>query len=192
MDYAKLNPWNWFKREDEQEQSPSLPTRQAGPAPAGRSMALKTPLADLHSEVNRIFDRAFQGFGFPAPTGEERLPSFERLENAVLKPRVDISGSEEEYAVAVELPGVEEKDISVELKGDTLIIRAEKKREEKTEDKGWYRVERSYGAFQRVLSVPEDADVDGVKAKYDNGVLNISLPRKHTVESAAARKIAIE
>ena len=68
----------------------------------------------------------------------------------------------------------EEKNTSVELKGDALTLRAEKRQEEKPVDKGWYRVERSYGSFQRVLVVPEDADPDGVKARYKKGVLTVA------------------
>jgi len=109
----------------------------------------------------------------------------------LFKPSVDISGSEKEYVISAELPGVDEKDISLELKGDALIIKAEKQREKKTEDKGYYRVERRYGSFQRVLAVPEDADAEGIKANYKKGVLTVTLPRKKGVESAATKKIAI-
>lgn len=186
MDFAKLNPWNWFKKEDAQEQNLAV-KREASPQPA-----LQDPLANFHSQIDRLFDDVFRGFGLPNLRRDWPMPSFGGVDSSVFKPRVDISGSDKEYVISAELPGVEEKDISLELKGDALVIKAEKQREEKTEGKGYYRVERSYGSFQRVLAVPEDADSDGIKASYKKGVLTVTLPRKQMVESATTKKIAIE
>jgi len=104
---------------------------------------------------------------------------------------VDIAGSEKEYVISAELPGVDEKDIHVELRGDSLILSAEKRQEAKSEGKGFYRIERSYGSFQRVLAVPDDADTDAVKASYKKGVLTVTLPRKASI-APVSRRIAIE
>lgn len=181
MDIARLNPWNWFKKEDEQEKI--LPVKQT--AGTERHSPL-SPLAGLHSEIDRIFDRAFHGFGAEFPLWSAGFSRGESL----FKPKVDVGGSDKEYTISVELPGIDEKDISVELNGDALVIKGEKKQEEKTEEKGFYRVERSYGSFQRVLNVPDDANVDGIKATYANGVLRLVLPRKEQSEPQT-RKIAI-
>lgn len=179
MDIAKLNPWNWFKKEDEQEKA--LPVKRRDT----QEYAANHPLLSLHNEIDRIFDATLRDFGM------QRWPLRETEGPSLFKPKVDIAGSDKEYSITAELPGIEEKDITLELQGDALVIKAEKRQETKKEDKGYYRVERSYGSFQRVLAVPEDADTEQIKAKYDKGVLHVTLPRKETVESSAKR-IAIE
>jgi HSP20 family protein len=66
----------------------------------------------------------------------------------------------------------------VELEDNTMIIRGEKNQEKEEKDKNYYRVERSYGSFQRVLSLPEDAAKDDIQATFKNGVLTIKIPRR--------------
>lgn len=184
MEITKLNPWNWFRKEDEQDKV--LPVKQQG---RGEAHPAANPLVGIHTEVDRIFDQAFHNFGLsPSFFGANSL--FAKGTDA-FRPKVDIGGSEKEYTITAELPGINEKDISIELKGDALIISGEKKQEEKTEEKGYYRVERSYGSFQRMLNVPDDADTENIKAKYKNGVITIVLPRTKNIESET-RKIAIE
>ncbi len=163
MDITRLNPWNWLKKEEQhQENTP------AG-YPESRERML-SPLENLHSEIDRFFENFLTGSGFQIPAPSKTM-------NSAFKPRIDISGNEKKYAVTAELPGVKEEDIHLELKGDALVIKAEKKQEEKTEEKGYYRIERSYGSFQRVLALPEDADKEAIKASYKDGVLNITMPR---------------
>lgn len=181
MDIARLNPWNWFKKEDEQEKSlPVVQTREAEVSPYNS-------LLNLHAEMDKFFDNVFRGFGIRFPLLRTSGPS---LEGGFLKPKVDVAGSDTEYTITAELPGLEEKDVTVEIKGDSLVIRGEKRKEEKTEGKDYYRVERSYGSFQRVLNIPEDADVDGIKAKYRNGVITVTLPRKAQT-ALESRRIAL-
>jgi HSP20 family protein len=181
MDFTKLNPWNWFKKEDEQEKSMPVQMEKA----AEKQAPPPSTLAGVHTEIDRVFNEFFRGVGFGLP--QLGMPAFGRLSGSVLKPSVDISGSEKEYAISVELPGVEEKDIHLELKDDALVIRAEKRQEEKSEGGGYYRVERSYGAFQRVFALPQDADGESIKAKYKNGIVTITIPRKAPPESKSKR-----
>lgn len=179
MDFTKLNPWNWFTKEDEQEKSMPVQMEKA----AEKQAPLPSTLAGVHSEIDRVFNEFFRGFGFP----QLGMTAFGRFAGSVLKPSVDISGSEKEYAISVELPGVEEKDIHLELKDDALVIRAEKRQDEKSEGGGYYRVERSYGAFQRIFALPQDADGESIKAKYKNGIVTITIPRTATLESKGKR-----
>jgi HSP20 family protein len=109
----------------------------------------------------------------------------------MLKPTLDLSATDKKYTISVEIPGVDEKDVKLEIANDTLTIRGEKKQENEEKDKNYYRVERSYGSFQRVLSLPEDADQAGVKATFKRGILFISMPRK-AVPQADVRKIDIK
>jgi HSP20 family protein len=73
---------------------------------------------------------------------------------------------------------VDEKDVKLEIVNDTLTISGEKKQEKEEKEKNYYRMERSYGVFQRVLSLPEDADQDKIKATFKKGILTVTVPRK--------------
>ena len=143
------------------------------------------PLVQLHREIDRVFDDAFRGFPFATGSFGRSIPSL--APSAWLKPTMDISANEKEYTLTVELPGVEESDFQLELEGDTLKIMGEKKQEKKEQEKDFYRVERSYGSFQRMLSLPEDADQAGITAKFSKGVLTVTLPRKAIPKSEATR-----
>jgi len=179
MDIKKMVPWNWFKKEQEQEVK-SFPVRRSD-----TKSRYSHPLARIHDEINRLFDDFFKefsmpGFDFygdmtPVATGEW------------LKPTLDIAETDKEYTISVELPGVSEKDINLELIDDTLKISGEKKQEKEEKEKNYYSMERSYGAFQRVLSLPEDADRDNIQAAYKNGIMTIKIPRKADSESNAKR-----
>ncbi|QJB58237.1 Hsp20/alpha crystallin family protein [Pseudodesulfovibrio sp. zrk46] len=184
MTVSKLNPWNWFKKESEQEKT--LPVKQT----EREARAYASPLDQFHTEFDRMVDSMFSGFGLPSPRRMFDMAE-PRLGKSVIKPKVDVYGTDKEYVIEADLPGIEEKDLSVELKDNVLILSAEKKHEEKTEDKGYYRVERSYGSFRRVLNVPEDADRDNINAKLKKGVLCITMPRTKTIASNS-RKIAID
>jgi len=82
---------------------------------------------------------------------------------------------------------VSEKDVTLEIVNNTMTIRGEKKQEKEEKEKNYYRVERSYGSFQRVLSLPQDADQEDVKATFKNGVLTVTIPRKELPKSEAKR-----
>lgn len=171
MDLKKLAPWNWFKKEEEQ-QGTTLPVtvhRQ------GQSRSY-SPMARFHQELDRMFDNFFHGFGFPS-MGFGREHSL-AVPDEWLRPTLDVAASEKEYTISVELPGVDEKDVQLELSDDTLLIKGEKKQEKEEKEKNYYRMERSYGSFQRVLSLPEDAEHEGIGAVYRNGILKITIPRK--------------
>jgi HSP20 family protein len=109
----------------------------------------------------------------------------------MIKPTLDLGATDKAYTIAVEVPGVDEKDVTVEIANDTLTIRGEKKQEKEEKDRNYYRMERSYGSFQRVLSLPEDADQDGVSATFKNGVLRVTMPRK-AAPQAQVRQIEIQ
>lgn len=181
----RLNPWNWLKKEDEQEKV--LPVKRN--EMRRRHRAGRAPLVNLHEEIDRLFDEAFSGVDITSPFFQ--IPALSKMGEGMFKPHVDISGTDKEYKISAELPGMTEEDISIELKGDALVLKGEKRQEEKTEDEGFYRVERCYGSFQRVLTVPKDADVENIKAHYENGVITIMLPRKaESLEES--KKISIE
>ncbi|HAT8592142.1 TPA: Hsp20/alpha crystallin family protein [Legionella pneumophila] len=167
MDIKKLAPWNWFKEEETQNKSVPIST-------TGQNYV--SPLSQLHQEIDRIFDNVLRSVGISNLDIDKTLPH--STQNLLLKPCVDIAATDKEYTITVEVPGVEEDHIKLELTNDTLIIKGEKKHESEKKDKNIYRVERAYGAFQRVLSLPEDANQEDIKAQIKNGVLTITMPRK--------------
>jgi HSP20 family protein len=170
MDIRKLVPWNWFRKEEETETA--LPVKGAGRKDLYAEEEAAHPLMRLHREMDRLFADAFRDF-------DARSEVFTPLTaSGLLKPRVDIGATDKEYTITVEVPGVDEKDVKVEIADNVLTIRGEKKQEKEEKKKDYYRVERSYGSFQRLLSLPGDADQEKVKAKFRKGVLTITMPRK--------------
>jgi len=108
--------------------------------------------------------------------------------DSVWQPRVDITESDENYEVIAEIPGLTKKDIKISLDKNVLTISGEKKSEEKVEDKDYHRVERACGRFERLFTLPEDVKSDQIKAKYQNGLLTVEIPK---AEKVLPKQIAI-
>lgn len=176
MDLKKLAPWNWFKKEESQEQNIPLSYGDEN------HKNLPASFLNLHREMNRMFDTFFRTFG-SAGFGCDRKWPFQSL----LKPNLDISCTDKEYDISVELPGIEPSEINLEIKGNNLIIRGEKKQEKEVKDGHFYRTERSFGSFRRILDLPEDADAEKISANYKNGIMSITVPRKEEKASDEKR-----
>lgn len=114
------------------------------------------------------------GMGWPALSG--RADSL--LKSDWFKPSLDVASDEKKYSIDIELPGIDANDVTIEVDGNTLKIKGEKRQEKEDKEKGFYQVERCYGSFQRILDIPDDADMDNISATYKNGVLSIAVPRK--------------
>jgi HSP20 family protein len=145
-----------------------------------RSDEAANPFLTLHREMNRLFDDAFRGFDLGLPSFGERQLGFGW-------PNLEVSERPNEVKVTAELPGLEEKDVDIQLADGVLTISGEKKTE--TEDKDRLFSERYYGRFERRIPV-DDIDVEKVKASFKNGVLTITLPRLPAAKSNV-RRIAI-
>ena len=169
MDMKRLAPWNWLKDEETPGRSRNVPVSSS-------PSQFHLPLMQFHDEIDRMFDSVFRNFGIPSLSQDNMFARTEQ--NMMLRPNVDIAANDKEYAITVEVPGVDEKDVRLELVGNTLVIKGEKKQESEKKEKDFYRVERSYGSFQRVLSLPEDANQEDIDAQFKNGVLTIIMPRK--------------
>jgi len=183
MDIKKLAPWNWFKKEEE-DAGKTVPVMPGASQERG-AHPIAGPLSQLHEEIDRFFNNTFRGFGM-TPSGFGS-PLASGLAEGLLKPTVDISATEKEYKITVEVPGVDEKDVKLELLNDTLTISGEKKQEKEEKGKNYYCMERSYGTFQRTLSLPEDAEQEKIQASFKRGILNIQIPRKPVAESHVKR-----
>jgi HSP20 family protein len=122
----------------------------------------------------------------PALTGG--LSIFDR-ELRTVNPRLNLVEDEKEYRVTTELPGVDEKDVRVNVTKEGLEIAGEKKLETEEKGKNVYRFERSFGSFRRLVAIPEDADRSQAKASFKKGVLKITLPKR---ADAAPKKLDIQ
>ena len=136
-------------------------------------------LLGIQDEINRLFDTMLP------QRSSERMGLFE----GEWAPAVDVLEDDDRVIVKAELPGTTEKDIEVSILGDTLTIKGEKKKEAQKEDRKYHRLERTYGAFHRSVSLPTSVASDKVKASFNNGTLEIDLPKKEEVKP---RQIKIE
>lgn len=127
-----------------------------------------SPLAPI-TALRREMDRLFESF---AP----RL-DFQGWAEGRFMPESDYAETDKEIIVSAELPGVDPKDVEISLQNNQLTIRGEK-RSQRDEKKEHYQfAERSYGSFERAISVPEGIDAAKVDAKFDKGVLKVTLPK---------------
>jgi HSP20 family protein len=104
-------------------------------------------------------------------------------------PAVDILEAENELLLKADLPGVDMKDIDIQMENGTLALRGERKFENEKKEGGYHRIERSYGSFARYFTLPDTVDSEHVKAEYKNGVLTVKLPKK---ELAKPRQIKVD
>ena len=152
-----------------------------------RGSVTQGPL-DVFGQMRKEMDRVFERFEHGWP----RWPTmFSGPGRDVMVPEVDVHDNSTQVTMEIDLPGVNEKDISVTLMNGILTIKGEKKsaREEKKEN--YYMAERSYGAFERSLRMPDTIDEDKLEAKFENGVLKI-VARKKPEAVKAEKKIEIK
>jgi len=124
----------------------------------------------LHQEMNRLFEEFERGFGFRA--GSRWLEPISDFHA-----HVDVKDTDKELVITAEVPGVEMKDIDVSITSDGLTIKGEKRAEKEEKDKGYYRMERGYGSFQRVVPLPCEVDRNSINATYKDGVVKVTLPK---------------
>jgi HSP20 family protein len=110
-------------------------------------------------------------------------------ENVV--PRVDVREQDNMILVEAELPGMDQKDIDVEVTRDSVRISGERKHEEEKEEKGYYRHEIARGSFERVIDLPTEVDENKAEAEFSKGVLTIRLPKSEEAQ-ARSKKIKIK
>ena len=103
--------------------------------------------------------------------------------------KVDVKETPDAYTVQAEVPGVSKDDIHVTIEGNVVTLRAEVKQQDQTQDEKLLRSERFYGAVSRSFQLPQDIDNAAAKAKYENGVLMLTLPKK---TASAGQRLTIE
>lgn len=133
----------------------------------------------MRAEMDRVFDRFH--FGLPA------MPDLFGVSNAgVMVPRLDLKDTGKTIVIEAELPGVDEKDVSVTVQGGILTLKGEKRQSKEDKDENHYVMERSYGSFLRSLKLPDGIDDSKVDAHFDKGVLTITAEKRP--ESVKAEK----
>lgn len=160
------------------EATTNVPVRTT---PRNFTEQLIEPLSRLRGEVDRLFE------DFPT-----RLPAFQfdRLIPRMPTPAIEMTETDKDYKISVEVPGMEAKEIDVTVQDDMLVISGEKKEAHEEKERYCYRSERSYGAFERRISLPSAAEADKIKAVARNGVLQITLPKNE--KATSKRRIEIE
>ncbi len=106
-------------------------------------------------------------------------------QSAAFLPPADVSVSESDVVLTMDVPGMTVDDLSIELLGSTLIVRGQRKRRQLPEGTGWHHAERAFGQFERRISVPEGVDPEGITASIDNGVLSLIVPKPERLKPKA-------
>jgi HSP20 family protein len=147
----------------------------------GRGLIRWSPFRELE-EMERRFEDVF---------GRPFLPSMWRrtpIEETGWAPAIEVFEKEDKFVVKAEIPGIKEEDIDVSVMGDTLTIKGERKAESEVKQEEYYCCERSYGSFSRSIALPSTVDTKKIEASYEDGVLEISLPKAAEVKP---KKISI-
>jgi HSP20 family protein len=122
-------------------------------------------LDSLQSDMNRLFDRFFETR--PANGGAARR----------WLPAMDLVETEDSLVLRADLPGMTEDDVDIEVKDGTLTVSGERRSESEDKKEGYHRVERAFGRFSRALSLPDGIDASKISAAFDNGVLEVTIPK---------------
>jgi HSP20 family protein len=154
-----------------------MPWHRDRTSPAAANGDTEHPFLALQRDMNRVFDSFFDRFDKPfAMFGGE--------------PRLDMAETDGAVRVTVELPGIDQKDVEISATDNLLTIRGEKREETESGEGARHIVERRYGSFQRAIPLPPGLDMDKAEARFDKGVLTVTLPKTPEAK-AAVRKIAV-
>ncbi|MBF0561606.1 MAG: Hsp20/alpha crystallin family protein [Alphaproteobacteria bacterium] len=148
----------------------------------------------MREEMNRLLDSFFVPMATPAGRVYD-LDPFHRWGGPFgllgeMSPQIDVVETDVAFEINAELPGMTEADVEITCRDDVLSIKGEKKVEHEEKGSNYHLMERRFGSFQRSFRVPKDVDVDKIKARFGNGVLNLSLPKMMKAESV--RKIEVK
>lgn len=151
--------------------------------PARRGNDEEHPILALHREMDRLFEDFFGnlGSGLAWPRGNAL-----RNQADAWALNVDVAENDKEVRVVADVPGMEEKDIEVDLSDNLLTIKGEKQEERDQKEADYHVVERSYGSFQRAIALPGGLEQDKAKAIFKNGVLTVTVPK--SPEARVSRK----
>ena len=139
-------------------------------------MALLVKPEPFSSEINRLFDTLFEPANGNANRSQRWVPAMDLVE------------AEDHFVLKADLPGLGEEDVAIEVQDNVLTVSGERKTEHERKEKGFYRLERSFGRFSRSLTLPEGVNSEAISANFDKGVLEVSIPKP---EERKPRRIEI-
>jgi HSP20 family protein len=156
-------------------------------SPVARPDLWEQPFLELRRATDRLFDDFFKSFRWPMA---ERRGPWDLTADLFHTdwPRVDMDETDEEIRITAELPGVEKDSIDILMTDDRVTIQGEKKGQEEKKGRGYHRLERSYGSFQRSFHLPCEVVTDRVDASFKDGVLTVILPK---AEAEKPKRIAV-
>ena len=129
-------------------------------------------MATMQNYSNRFFDNSYTRTGF----------NDDEIEMTNWHPMVDIYDRDEKIVIKAELPGLEKKDISIDVKDRVLTLKGERAYGNETKDEKYYRRERAYGKFQRSFTLPDGLDPEKINADYKDGLLSVEIPKPEKEE----------
>lgn len=131
----------------------------------------------LKDEMDKLFEDFFGRTGFPS------------IQEGGWLPAVDVQETKKDVVISLDLPAINPKEVSISIVDNRLTIKGERRKEEETKEENYYRSERVYGTFQRIVQLPAEVIVDKAKATYKDGVLKITVPRS---QKAVPKEIKVE
>lgn len=156
--------------------------------PARASNGSPRDLANFRDEVERMIERVWSD-PFVSLKAPDRW--FGDFRQGAFTPKLDVTDEKDALRVAVEVPGVDLKDLDIECQDGLLTIKGEKKHETERREDGCYRTERSHGFFRRTVPLPAEIDASKAEARFDKGVLTVRLPKTERAQ-AQTTKIAVK
>jgi len=132
-------------------------------------------LARIEQELNKVFNEFL-------PAGRT-----ETVQIQAWNPRVDVYEKDDKLIVEAEIPGAKKEDIEVKIKDNAIVVKGEVKKEEEKKEENYYRSERFYGKFERVIPLPVEVKAEEAKATFENGILKLEIPK-----ATAEKEVKIE
>ena len=169
-----------------------VPVKTGGTSTAATPFGWR-PFESLRRDIDRLFEDFAGGFWrSPFPRSFFDIAPLGRGEPSwTATPAVDVTETDKAYEVTAELPGMDEKNIEVNVANGVLTIKGEKQEEKEEKKKDYYLRERSFGSFQRAFQVPEGVDTDKIEASFKKGLLTVTLPKTPETQKAA-KKIEVK
>ena len=155
---------------------------------AGRQSDTDSAEGPLASDQWRTPWRAVEEFLHDPFAGRAALERwFGDFSSSRFRPRIDVVDEGPVLRVTAELPGMEREDLNVTAEDGALVLRGKKNQDVRSGENGCYRLERDHGSFVRTIPMPDDADPDRALAKFDNGVLTLTVPKLETLRTTGRR-----
>lgn len=201
LDLEKWNPFKFLRHSAGKKGA----TAQAGAQPAGdqgatqKASTTATPATaamsawpdrshwPLPEPLHLLADLIRDPFGGLGPLGNW----FGDFSPSQFQPRVDVIDDGDALRIVAELPGLARDDVELEVVEDMLVLSGEKRVESESKEQGCYRVERTFGHFQRAIPLPSGIDLERAESKFDNGVLTVRIP-KAPEQATANRRLEIK